>query len=283
LKHLKDRLWEGADQLRANSGLKSNEYATPILGLIFLRFAENKYSQYEAEIIAEYEKNKGQRTEQSIHEIAVEKCGYYLLPEVRFEYLLNLPESEDLALATKTAMEEVEKYTVELADTLPKDVYYDVNGEDDPLVLAKLFKVLKVIIDAYNASGSQNDDFYEKLLEFMEQLKAEEERHIKEDLTEEELELYDLLRKDKLTKYEEQRVKLAAKQLYETLTTKKDELFVKGWHEDAQPKEKVRSVIRECLDATLPDSYDREIFATKSTRVYQHIVDQAVMGLAWAA
>jgi len=145
LKNLKDRLWEGADQLRANSGLKSNEYATPILGLIFLRFAESKYSQFEAEIIAEYEKHRGMRTERPIHEIAVEKCGYYLPPEARFEYLLNLPESEDLALATKTAMEEVEEYTIELADTLPKDVYYEVNGEDDPLVLAKLFKVFKDI------------------------------------------------------------------------------------------------------------------------------------------
>jgi type I restriction-modification system DNA methylase subunit len=52
LKNLKDRLWQGADQLRANSGLKSTEYATPILGLIFLRFAQSKYSQHEAEIKA---------------------------------------------------------------------------------------------------------------------------------------------------------------------------------------------------------------------------------------
>ena len=59
LKNLKDRLWEGADQLRANSGLKSTEYATPILGLIFLRFAESKYSKYEAEIIRLYQKTKG--------------------------------------------------------------------------------------------------------------------------------------------------------------------------------------------------------------------------------
>ncbi|NLI92959.1 MAG: SAM-dependent DNA methyltransferase [Peptococcaceae bacterium] len=145
LKELKDRLWEGADQLRANSGLKSTEYATPILGLIFLRFAESKYSQYEEAINSEYKKNEGTRTERPIHEIAIEKCGYYLPPEARFEYLLNLPESEDLALATKTAMEEVEKYTVELADTLPKDIYYSVNSEDDPLVLAKLFKVFKDI------------------------------------------------------------------------------------------------------------------------------------------
>ena len=62
-----------------------------------------------------------------------------------------------------------------------------------------------------------NDDFYEKVLKFMEDLKAEEERHVKEDLTEAELEIFDLLRKDKLTKEEEKKVKLAAKQLYTTL------------------------------------------------------------------
>ena len=145
LKNLKDRLWQGADQLRANSGLKSTEYATPILGLIFLRFAQSKYSQYEAEINAEYNKHKGTRAERPIHEIATQKCGYYLPDEARFDYLLNLPESVDLAEKTKTAMEEIEKYTDELADTLPKDIYYSVNGGDDPLVLTKLFKVFKDI------------------------------------------------------------------------------------------------------------------------------------------
>lgn len=145
LKDLKDRLWKGADQLRANSGLKSTEYATPILGLIFLRFAEGKYAQYEVDINAEYEKNRGTRTERPIHEIAIEKCGFYLPPEANYDYLLNMPESENLSQKTKEAMELLEKYTAELADTLPKDVYYSVNSEDDPLVLAKLFKVFKDI------------------------------------------------------------------------------------------------------------------------------------------
>ena len=145
IKNLKDRLWEGADQLRANSGLKSTEYATPILGLIFLRFAESKYTKYEAEINAEFEKNKGSRAERAIHEIAVEKCGYYLPDKAKFDYLLNQPESVDLAKLTKEAMELIEKYTAELADTLPKDIYYSVNSEDDPLVLAKLFRVFKDI------------------------------------------------------------------------------------------------------------------------------------------
>ena len=59
-----------------------------------------------------------------------------------------------------------------------------------------------------------NYDFYEKLLKLMEELRAEEERHIKEELSETELELFDLLRKEQLTVDEEKRVKLTAKELY---------------------------------------------------------------------
>lgn len=145
LKNLKDTLWATADQLRANSGLKSTEYAEPILGLIFLRFADVKYSKYEAEIKAEFEKNKGTRMERPIHEIAIEKCGFYLPEEARYDWLLNLPESENLAQKVKVAMEDIEKYTSELTDALPKDIYYSVNSEDDPLVLAKLLKAFKDI------------------------------------------------------------------------------------------------------------------------------------------
>jgi len=146
LKDLQDKLWASADQLRANSGLKSTEYATPILGLIFLRFAENKYSQYETEINKEYEKHKGTRTERDIHEIAIEKCGFYLPDEAKYDYLLNLPESENLALKVKEAMVAVEKYTKELENTLPKDEYYNVNGNDNT-VLKKLLKTFKDIPD----------------------------------------------------------------------------------------------------------------------------------------
>lgn len=145
LKELKDTLWTTADQLRANSGLKSTEYAEPILGLIFLRFADVKYSKYEAEIKVEFEKNKGTRMERSIDKIAIEKCGFYLPEEARYDWLLNLPEDENLAQRVKVAMEDIEKYTSELADTLPKDIYYSMNSQDDPLVLAKLLKAFKDI------------------------------------------------------------------------------------------------------------------------------------------
>jgi type I restriction enzyme M protein len=145
LKALKTTLWSTADQLRANSGLKSTEYATPILGLIFLRFAESKYAHFEESINAEYKKNSGKRTERPIHEIAIAQCGFYLPEEAKFSYLLNLPEGKNLAEKVKKAMILLEKYNAELADTLPKDEYYKVNSEDDPQVLSKLLKAFKDI------------------------------------------------------------------------------------------------------------------------------------------
>ncbi len=54
LKKLEDDLWASANNLRANSDLKSSEYATPVLGIIFLKFADNKYSRYEEEIEKEH-------------------------------------------------------------------------------------------------------------------------------------------------------------------------------------------------------------------------------------
>ena len=139
------------------------------------------------------------------------------------------------------------------------------------------------IIEDYNAGGAQDDAFYEKLLEFMEELKAEESRHIKEDLTESELEIFDLLLKDKITKDEEKRVKLAAKELYKTLIDNKQKLFVVGWEKDEQPQEKVRAEIMSVLNDHLPESYDREIFSSKINLVFDHILDQARTGFNWVA
>ena len=89
LKKLEATLWQTADTLRANSDLKSSEYSTPVPGLIFLKFADNKYSRYEVEINAEFTKRKGARRKIPIHEIAIEKCGFYLPPKARYDYLLN--------------------------------------------------------------------------------------------------------------------------------------------------------------------------------------------------
>src|SRR5215213_8144455 len=101
LKQLEKELWNAADNLRANSDLKASEYSTPVLGLIFLKFADNIYRRYEAEIHSEYEKLKGTRREKTLSEIAIEKCRFYLPPHARYNYLLNLPEEKDIAKALK--------------------------------------------------------------------------------------------------------------------------------------------------------------------------------------
>jgi type I restriction enzyme M protein len=130
LKQLEADLWSAADNLRANSDLKSSEYSTPVLGLIFLKFADNNYRRYEAEILAEYQKLRGTRREKPISEIAAEKCGFYLPDHARYDYLLKLPEKEDIAKKLKEAMKAIEEYKPELEGVLPKDDYFRLTRDE---------------------------------------------------------------------------------------------------------------------------------------------------------
>ncbi|MFA6959581.1 MAG: class I SAM-dependent DNA methyltransferase [Opitutaceae bacterium] len=130
LKELEANLWRAADNLRANSDLKSSEYAIPVLGIIFLRFADNNYRRHEAAILAEYQKLKGTRREKPISDIAIEKCGFYLPDHARYDHLLNLPESKDIAKALKEAMKAVEEYKPELEGVLPKDDYFRLTRDE---------------------------------------------------------------------------------------------------------------------------------------------------------
>lgn len=142
----------------------------------------------------------------------------------------------------------------------------------------------KGIIDRYNAGGSENEDYYEKLLELIEELKREQSRATEMDLEEEELEIYDLLIKDrKLTKVEEQKVKLAAKNLYKKLLEEKDKVMVVDWYKDEQPRQIVLKMIQTSLDNDLPMSYDRETFSSKSNLLLSHFIDMAVQGYGWVA
>lgn len=131
LKKLEDTLWRSADTLRANSDMKASEYSTPVLGLIFLKFADNKYSAVEAEINSEFESLKNSRRAKSKAEIAVAKCGFYLPDEARYDYLLQLPGTEDLALAIKNAMVAIESHRPELEGVLPKEEYSRLNRKKD--------------------------------------------------------------------------------------------------------------------------------------------------------
>lgn len=131
---LEEQLWSAADKLRADSGLKASQYSTPVLGLIFLRFVSIKYDKYKQEIETEYQQSLGSRNEKKIEDIALSKVGYYLPDNAHFDYLLSLPESDDIPKAIKEAMESIERYKPELVGSLPKDEYMELvsaNSEGD--------------------------------------------------------------------------------------------------------------------------------------------------------
>lgn len=147
----------------------------------------------------------------------------------------------------------------------------------------KFSERFKSIIDRYNAGGSENEDYYEQLLQLMEELKVENSRPAMEGLTEEELEIYDLLIKGrKLTKSEEQKVKLAAKHLFQKLTKERKKLFIIDWYKEEQSKEKVREAISSTLDEELPLSYDKEIFNAKANLILSLLIDKFVQGIGIA-
>lgn len=162
LKELENTLWQAADKLRVDSGLKASEYATPILGLIFLRFASIRYNRIRPEIEAELKAQKGSRMQQSEAEIAIAKCGFYLPKEAQYEYLLALPEEDDIAKAIKHAMEEIEKYKPELLDSLPKDEYFKLYSPDDRTLPKSLLKIFANIPE--DATGDVFGKVYEYFL-----------------------------------------------------------------------------------------------------------------------
>lgn len=109
LKKLKDDLWHSADVLRAGAHLAANKYGQPILGLIFLRYADILFKQHKEEIMAEYDKYKGGRMEKSIKQISIEKCGFYLPERAYYDAINDAPDDAYKATIVKQAMEAIEK------------------------------------------------------------------------------------------------------------------------------------------------------------------------------
>ena len=116
---LEKRLWDAADQFRANSGLKAQEYSGPILGLIFLRFAEVRFALLRTKLEVEgASARRGSRVD--VPEAYHAESTLYLSQEARFDHLLTLPEASDIGGAVNAAMREIEKHNPKLAGVLPK-------------------------------------------------------------------------------------------------------------------------------------------------------------------
>jgi type I restriction enzyme M protein len=132
---IEKRLWAAADQLWANSNLKPSEFSTPVLGLIFLRYADHKFTQVEAKLAKRARAAQGRRR---IGKTDYQAEGVLYLPEkARFSSLQKLPEGEDLGRAVIAAMKAIETENEELKDILPK-TYQRI----DNTTLIELFRIL---------------------------------------------------------------------------------------------------------------------------------------------
>jgi type I restriction enzyme M protein len=116
---LESRLWTAADQLRANSGLSAAQYSQPVLGLIFLRFAEARFNVRREAL---EEAVKGSRRGSRIDDASAYHAEgvLYLEPAARFEHLLGLPEGAAVGEAVNAAMRAIERDNPQLAGALPK-------------------------------------------------------------------------------------------------------------------------------------------------------------------
>jgi len=129
---LEKRLWNAADQFRANSGLTAAQYSAPVLGLIFLLFAETRFAQRRAALLpspagdTSPDKGKPEGVSRRSSNRADDPTAYHaesviFLPEAaRFAHLLNLPEGANVGQAINDAMAEIEKHNPQLAGVLPR-------------------------------------------------------------------------------------------------------------------------------------------------------------------
>lgn len=134
---IEKRLWGAADMLRANSNYASNEYFLPVMGLVFLRHAYNRYLSVKDGIEANLP-TRGGKTRALTKEDFSQQNAIFLQPKAQFDYLVGLPDSEDRAKAIIDAMESIEYDYDNLRGILPKSEYQELDNE----VLGQLLRTL---------------------------------------------------------------------------------------------------------------------------------------------
>lgn len=125
------------------------------------------------------------------------------------------------------------------------------------------------MIEEYNAGRINIEALFEKLVSFTEELNQEEKRHIFEELSEEELAVFDLIKKDKLTKTEEAKIKKVAKDLVQKLN---EEKLALDWKKKQQTRAMVRVAIQNSLFENLPE-YSNQLCMQKAELIYRHVYD----------
>lgn len=144
------RLWAAADQLWANTGLKPAEFSAPVLGLIFLRYADEKYAEAEVKVGPV---GSGKRRKVSKADYEAEGV-IFLRPEARFSHLLSLTEGDNIGKALNDAMKAVEDENADLKGALPR-AYTQI----DNWVLVELLKLLAPVELSGDAFGKVYEYF----------------------------------------------------------------------------------------------------------------------------
>ncbi len=146
INEIEKRLWASADELRANSKLKSSEYSVPVLGLIFLRFADQKFTVANQRLVAEQHSDGASTRRRGIGKADYQAMGVMYLPEsARFSALLDLPEGANIGQAINDAMRAIEAENEDLRDVLPKS--YNRLDNDVLVTLLRNFSRIPVDIE----------------------------------------------------------------------------------------------------------------------------------------
>lgn len=157
-----DRLWEAADNLRANARLKSSEYAAPLLGLFFLRYASIRFNAVAPQATLEFEAGRNRRNSETFKEVYKRMCGFYLPEKSRYETLLKLTEADKIQQSVIDAMSAFEKANRDESNpsaniTLPQNDYRKIPDKT-------LRDILNIISDITVAEGDVFGKIYEYFL-----------------------------------------------------------------------------------------------------------------------
>jgi type I restriction enzyme R subunit len=190
--------------------------------------------------------------------IGDKKGGYFDLSKIDFETLRkkfdkNKPTNTDLEhlkAAVRSALERMVRLNRTRADYLEK---------------------FQELIESYNAGSRNIEEIFRELLDLSRILTEEQTRHVRENLTEEELTIFDILTRPgpDLTTQERDEVKKVAHQLLERVK----ELLVIGWRQRVGSRARVRLAIEDALDDGLPRAYSKDLFQTKCTAVFEHVYE----------
>ncbi len=132
------------------------------------------------------------------------------------------------------------------------------------------------IINRYNAGSIETEQAFDELMKLFSRMSEEQRRASQEGLSEQELEIFDILRKEKLSKEDERKVKHAAQDLLAKLKEHEAELCTVDRYKESTKKQTFYFFVRDTLNETLPESYDRAVFSQKYEALCSQFVCKAV-------